>query len=201
MKGGKQLLKTLTFILAVSMVFGIALSETNADEKDPVVLFETSHGNIKIELYPEKAPITVENFLAYVKEGFYEGLIFHRVIKDFVIQGGGFLPDMKPRRPTRPPVKNEAGFDLKNERGTIAMARTMEVDSATSQFFINVAENKNLDHADNTPGGFGYAVFGKVIEGMDVVDKIRNVSTHKVGMFRDVPQEPIIIRKARLQNE
>lgn len=195
------MLKALTFMLAVSVFFGIALSETNAGAKDPVVLLETSHGNIKIELYPEEAPITVENFLAYVREGFYDGLIFHRVIKDFVIQGGGFLPDMKPRRPTRPPIKNEAGFDLKNERGTIAMARTMEVDSATSQFFINVAENKNLDHVDNTPRGFGYAVFGKVIEGMDVVDKIRNVSTHQVGMFRDVPQEQIIIRKARLQNE
>lgn len=195
------MLKTLTLILAISIFFGIALSESGAEVKNPVVLLETSQGNIKIELYPEKAPITVENFLSYVKEGFYDGLVFHRVIKNFVVQGGGFLPDMKPKPPSRPPIKNEALLELKNARGTIAMARTSEVNSATCQFFINVAENKNLDHVDDTPRGFGYAVFGRVVEGMDVVDKIRNVPTHQVGMFRDVPQEPVIIRTAKLLNE
>ncbi|MDH3257913.1 MAG: peptidylprolyl isomerase [Deltaproteobacteria bacterium] len=166
-----------------------------------MVLIETSLGDIKIELYPEKAPVTVDNFLAYVKEGFFDGLVFHRVIKDFVIQAGGFLPDMKPRRPTRPPIKNEADTELLNQRGTIAMARTMEVNSATSQFYINVADNKNLDHVDKTSTGYGYAVFGKVIDGMDVVDKIQAVSTHQVKMFRDVPREPVVIEKTRLLNE
>lgn len=192
------MIKTFSLILAISIVFVIAFSKVGAEAINPVVLFETSLGNIKVELYPEKAPITVENFLAYVKEGFYEGLIFHRVIKTFVIQGGGFLPGMERRQPTRPPIKNEARVDLKNERGTIAMARTMEVDSASSQFFINVGDNRNLDHVDDTQRGFGYAVFGKVVEGMDVIDKIRNVPTHNVGMFRDVPKDPVIISKARL---
>ncbi len=192
------MIKTVSLTLAISIAFVIALSKVGAEVKNPVVLFETSLGNIKIELYPEKAPITVENFLAYVKEGFYDGLIFHRVIKTFVVQGGGFLPGMKQKKPTRPPIKNEARMDLKNERGTIAMARTMEVDSASSQFFIKVEDNRNLDHVDNTQRGFGYAVFGKVIEGMDVVDRIRSVPTHNVGMFRDVPEDPVVISKARL---
>ncbi len=192
------MIKTISLILAISTVFVIAFSKVGAEVKNPVVLFETSLGNIKIELYPEKAPITVENFIAYVKEGFYDGLIFHRVIKTFVIQGGGFFPGMKQKKPTRPPIKNEARADLKNERGTIAMARTMEVDSASSQFFINVEDNRNLDHIDDTQRGFGYAVFGKVLEGMDLVDKIRSVPTHNVGMFRDVPKDPVVISKARL---
>jgi cyclophilin family peptidyl-prolyl cis-trans isomerase len=163
---------------------------------NPVVLLETSMGNIKVELYPDKAPITVKNFLAYVKEGHYDGLVFHRVIRGFMIQGGGFTPDMKEKRPAHPPIKNEAGNGLKNERGTLAMARTGVVDSATAQFFINVVSNDFLNHANDSPQGFGYAVFGKVIEGMDVVDKIRSVPTGNVRMFSDVPKEPVSILKA-----
>jgi cyclophilin family peptidyl-prolyl cis-trans isomerase len=158
-------------------------------------------GNIKVELYPDKAPISVKNFLAYVKEGHYEGLVFHRVIRGFMIQGGGFTPDMKEKRPAHPPIKNEAGNGLKNERGTVAMARTGVVDSATAQFFINVVNNDFLNHANDSPQGFGYAVFGKVIEGLDVVDKIRSVPTGKVKMFSDVPKEPVTILKATVDQE
>jgi cyclophilin family peptidyl-prolyl cis-trans isomerase len=158
-------------------------------------------GNIKVELYPDKAPISVKNFLAYVKEGHYDGLVFHRVIRGFMIQGGGFTPDMKEKRPAHPPIKNEAGNGLKNERGTVAMARTGVVDSATAQFFINVVNNDFLNHANDSPQGFGYAVFGKVIEGLDVVDKIRSVPTGKVKMFSDVPKEPVTILKATVDQE
>lgn len=168
---------------------------------NPVVLLETSMGNIKVELSPDKAPISVENFLQYVKEGHYDGLIFHRVIRGFMIQGGGFGKDMKEKRPAHPPIRNEAGNGLKNDRGTIAMARTGVVDSATAQFFINVVNNDFLNHANETPQGFGYAVFGKVIEGMDVVDKIRNVSTGNAGRFQDVPKDPVAILKASVVGE
>jgi cyclophilin family peptidyl-prolyl cis-trans isomerase len=168
---------------------------------NPVVLLETSMGNIKVELYPDKAPISVKNFLAYVKEGHYEGLVFHRVIRGFMIQGGGFTPDMKEKRPAHPPIKNEAGNGLKNERGTVAMARTGVVDSATAQFFINVVNNDFLNHANDSPQGFGYAVFGKVIEGLDIVDKIRSVPTGKVKMFSDVPKGPVTILKATVDQE
>ncbi len=160
---------------------------------NPVVLLETSKGDIKVELNPEKAPITVKNFLTYVKEGHYDGLVFHRVIRDFMIQGGGFTKEMKEREPKHPPIRNEAGNGLRNERGTIAMARTGVVDSATAQFFINVVDNDFLNHVDETPQRFGYAVFGKVIEGMDVVDKIRAVPTGRVSMFQDVPREAVTI--------
>lgn len=163
-----------------------------------MVLLETSMGKIKVEVYPDKAPVTVDNFLAYVKEGHYDGLVFHRVIRDFMIQGGGFTKDMTEKRTSRPPIRNEAGNGLKNDRGTLAMARTSVVDSATAQFFINVVNNDFLNHKDNTSRGFGYAVFGKVIEGMDVVDKIRNVSTGNRMMFQDVPKEPVTIVKAVL---
>ncbi|MBI5904490.1 MAG: peptidyl-prolyl cis-trans isomerase [Deltaproteobacteria bacterium] len=161
----------------------------------PVVTMTTSLGVIKLELYPEKAPVTVANFLAYAKEGHYDGLIFHRVIGNFMIQGGGFTPDMKERGTKRPPIKNEADNGLANDRGTIAMARTMVVDSATAQFFINTVNNPPLNHRSKTREGYGYAVFGKVIEGMDVVDKIRAVPTGSVGMFQDVPKKPVTIQK------
>lgn len=164
----------------------------------PVVLLETSMGNVKVELNPEKAPVTVENFLAYVKEGHYDGLIFHRVIKEFMIQGGGFAKELREKRPARPPIRNEAGNGLRNDRGTIAMARTNVVDSATAQFFINVVTNDFLNHVDQTPRGFGYAVFGKVIEGMDVVDAIRAVPTGSRSGFQDVPREPVTILKATI---
>ncbi len=163
---------------------------------NPVVLLKTSMGNIKVELNPEKAPITVSNFLSYVKEGHYDGLIFHRVIREFMVQGGGFTKDMREKRPAHPPIRNEAGNGLKNDRGTLAMARTGVVDSATAQFFINVVNNDFLNHVDNTPRGFGYAVFGKVVEGMDVVDKIRAVPTGRVSMFEDVPKEAVTILRA-----
>jgi len=164
-----------------------------ADTTNPIVLMKTSLGDIKLELYPQKAPKTVANFLAYVQDSFYNGTIFHRVIGNFMIQGGGFTPDMK-QKGTKPPIVNEAGNGLKNLRGTIAMARTSEVNSATSQFFINVVDNPFLDHKDETPRGFGYAVFGKVIEGMDVVDKIKAVKTGTKGYYKDVPVEPVIIQ-------
>ncbi len=149
-------------------------------------------GKIVLELYPKKAPITVENFLKYVNSGFYNGTIFHRVIPGFMIQGGGFTPEME-QKPTRAPIKNEADNGLKNDRGTIAMARTSNPNSATSQFFINVANNAPL----NYPSHGGYAVFGKVVEGMDVADKIVNVPTTSVGPHQDVPKKPVVIESAK----
>jgi len=155
-------------------------------------------GNITLELNPDKAPVSVENFLTYVREGHYDGLIFHRVIRDFMIQGGGFTKEMKEKRLAHPPIKNEAENGLRNDRGAIAMARTGVVNSATAQFFINVVNNAFLDHRDETPRGFGYAVFGRVVEGMDVVDRIRAVPTGTVSMFQDVPLAPVTILKATL---
>jgi peptidyl-prolyl cis-trans isomerase B (cyclophilin B) len=165
--------------------------------ENPVVVMETSEGIIKIELWPDKAPITVKNFLRYVEEGFYDGTIFHRVIDNFMIQGGGFTPDMNQKQPHEP-IKNEASSDVKNDNGAIAMARTGIVDSATSQFFINVKDNDFLNHRDNTPAGFGYAVFGKVIEGMDVVDKIKKVPTTNAGPHQNVPSTPVIIKSVKV---
>jgi cyclophilin family peptidyl-prolyl cis-trans isomerase len=155
-------------------------------------------GDIEAELYPDKAPETVKNFLAYAESGHYNGTVFHRVIKGFMIQGGGMTADLQ-QKPTKAPVKNEAGNGLKNEVGTLAMARTNVVDSATSQFFINVKSNDFLDHKSETPQGFGYAVFGKVIGGMDVVTKIENVSTTNKGMYQDVPSEPVTIKSITLK--
>jgi len=182
-------------VLAIScgIVFGAYAGPKGGN---PVVLLETSMGNIKVELKPQEAPITVSNFLTYLKEGHYDGLIFHRVIRGFMVQGGGFTKEMREKRPAHPPIKNEAGNGLKNDRGTLAMARTGVVDSATAQFFINVVNNDFLNHVDNTPRGFGYAVFGKVVEGMEVVDKIRAVPTGRVSMFEDVPKEAVTILRA-----
>jgi len=161
---------------------------------NPVVLFSTNQGDIKVKLNRAEAPITVENFIGYVNDGFYNGVVFHRVIPNFMIQTGGFTPDMKQKTP-KAPIKNEANNGLRNSRGTLSMARTSEVDSATSQFFINVNDNKFLDNGERD---FGYAVFGEVIDGMDVVDKIAAVQTGTVGQFRDVPQEPIVINSAKV---
>ena len=161
----------------------------------PVVVMETNMGKIEIELYEDKAPISVKNFLDYVNSGFYDGLIFHRVIDSFMIQGGGFDKDMN-QKETKAPIKNEADNGLKNEKYTVAMARTGVVDSASSQFFINVVANPFLDHKDKSDQGYGYAVFGKVIgEGIDTVIKIKQVPTTTRGM-PDVPVEPVIIEKA-----
>jgi len=162
------------------------------------VTFETSLGNFEVELYPEKAPITVANFKSYVEEGFYNDLIFHRIIDDFMIQGGGLDKKMN-EKPTKKAIKNEAGNGLKNERYTLAMARTNVVDSATSQFFINVDDNDFLDHRDKSPSGFGYAVFGKVVKGTDVIDKIKGVKTHTKGYHENVPVEPVTIGRAYLR--
>lgn len=163
----------------------------------PVVLIETSHGTITAELFEDKAPLTVANFLAYADKSAYDGTVFHRVIDGFMIQGGGFTPDMGQKK-TGAPIKNEARADVPNARGTLAMARTMVVDSATCQFFINLKDNAFLNHTAPTPQGFGYAVFGRVTDGMDVVDKIAKVATgtHASG-HRDVPTEPVVIRSVK----
>ena len=157
-----------------------------------LVSIETSLGTMKAELYEDKAPKTVANFLAYADEGFYDGTIFHRVIPGFMIQGGGFTPAME-QKPTKGPIKNEARNGLKNERGTLAMARTSVVDSATSQFFVNHRDNGFLDFTAPTAQGWGYAVFGKLTEGFDVLDRIAAAPTGRVGYFENVPKSPVVI--------
>jgi cyclophilin family peptidyl-prolyl cis-trans isomerase len=161
----------------------------------PVVFVQTSMGDFEIELYFSEAPVTTENFLRYVKNRYYDGLTFHRVIANFMIQGGGFDENMMQRGGTYPPIQNEAGNGLQNLRGTIAMARTSVPHSATSQFFINTRDNAFLDHRDDTPQGYGYAVFGRVRTGMDVVDAIENVPTGTKNGFNDVPLTPVVIEK------
>ena len=174
-------------------LFLVMMAAGSAMAANPVVVIQTSKGKIEAELYADKAPITVKNFLSYVDKGFYNGTVFHRVIANFMIQGGGMTSDMQ-KKDTQPPIKNEAGNGLSNLRGTLAMARTGVVDSATSQFFINVVDNLMLDHTDNTPRGFGYCVFGKVTAGLDVVDKIKAVPTGARGGPNDVPLEPVVIQ-------
>jgi len=168
-----------------------------SEETNPRVVLETSKGNITLELHKEKAPITVKNFLGYVKDGYYDGLIFHRVIKDFMIQGGGMDADLQQKK-TKFAIKNEAQNGLKNVRGSVAMARTSLVDSATSQFFINTVDNAFLDNKGKRQDDFGYCVFGQVVEGMDVVDEMRQVKTGNKNGHGDVPLEPIIIISAKL---
>jgi cyclophilin family peptidyl-prolyl cis-trans isomerase len=168
--------------------------------KSPVVVMETSMGTIKIELFEQDAPLSVKNFRNYVNQGFYNGLIFHRVIPKFMIQGGGLEPGLKRRNPTQPPVANEATNGLKNKRGTLAMARTGQIHSATSQFFINVVDNISLDNHGTLPHQFGYAVFGKVIDGMDIVDKIVGSPTTTASGRSDVPRKDIIMSKVYEQN-
>ena len=159
---------------------------------------ETDLGTIELELDEKKAPVTVKNFVDYAKSGHYNDTIFHRVIDGFMIQGGGFTADMD-QKPTKAPIRNEAVNGLKNVRGTIAMARTMVVDSATSQFFINLVDNAFLDFRNPTPQGFGYAVFGKVTKGLEVVDKIAKVQTGNRGMHQDVPVKPVVIKKVTVE--
>ncbi len=187
----KNLLLTCTLALLAA---GPVWAQEGSAADNPEVTIHTSKGDIRLVLFAEQAPVTVENFLQYARDGFYDGTIFHRVISHFMIQGGGYTADME-RKPTREPIKNEADNGLKNERGTIAMARTMDVDSATAQFFINVEINPNLDHtgkANSTE--WGYAVFGKVLEGMDVVDDIRFVETSP----RDQPLETVLIESVEI---
>jgi len=161
-----------------------------------VVVMKTSMGEIELELYRDKAPETVDNFLKYVDEGFFDGTIFHRVISNFMIQGGGFTPDMEQKK-TNPPVKNEADNGLQNNLGTIAMARTSDVHSATAQFFINVKDNDFLNYRSSDSQGYGYCVFGQVVSGMDVVDAIKGVQTGSKGHFQDVPVKTITIESLK----
>src|SRR5262245_5339584 len=179
-------------ILAALLVGLLFMAPAQAQDKNPVVVVDTSMGTIKIELFADKAPVTVKNFLQYVDDKHYDGTIFHRVIEKFMIQGGGFEPGMKERK-TRDPIKNESDNGLSNQRGTIAMARLPKPDTATAQFFINVVDNPFLDRA-KAKDGAGYCVFGKVIEGMDVVDKIKKVATGEQGDFDDVPVKDVVIR-------
>ena len=160
------------------------------------VIMETSMGTIEIELFDDKAPISVKNFLKYVENKFYDNLIFHRIIPNFMIQGGGFDKDMK-QKATLEQIKNEANNGLQNKRGTLAMARTNVVDSATAQFFINVVDNAFLNYKNSTPQGYGYAVFGQVVKGMDIVDKIKAVPTKTAGMYENVPVTPVVILSVR----
>ena len=164
-----------------------------------MVIFKTNFGDIKIELDFDKAPKTAENFKQYVEEGFYDGTIFHRVIDGFMIQGGGFEPGMK-QKATREPIENEADNGLKNDLGTLAMARTMDPHSASAQFFINVKDNDFLNHSGKTMQGWGYAVFGKVTDGMDVINQIKGVRTTSAAGHQDVPAEDVIIEKAEWQD-
>lgn len=158
-----------------------------------MIKFETSHGSFTVELFPQEAPITVENFLRYVDEGFFDGTTFHRIVPGFVIQGGGLTPDFK-NKETRDPIQNEAKNGLKNKRGSLSMARTSDVNSATSQFFVNLSDNAFLDHG---PRDYGYAVFAQIKDGMDVVDKIAKVKTGRRQGYQDAPMEDVVITSAR----
>ena len=166
---------------------------------NPVAVISTSMGDITVELYKDRAPASVENFLRYVAEGFYEGTIFHRVVPGFMIQGGGLTPELV-EKPTHPPIRNEATNGLNNVRGTLSMARTQALRSATAQFFINLADNRiKLDHHGYTPDDFGYAVFGRVLSGMDVCDRIVGLKTRAVGPHENVPVEPVVIKGVRVK--
>jgi len=184
-------------VLSSMLLFGL-VSQAGADTDMPRVRLETTKGDIVIELDREKAPKTVENFLSLVNSGFYEGTIFHRVIKGFMIQGGGLTADMK-QKSAGPAIQNEADNALENRRGTIAMARTQDPHSATSQFFINTVDNAFLNFKSKTISGWGYCVFGRVVEGMDTVDAIESFPTGTSGMYSDVPVSPIVIRKAYVE--
>jgi len=161
---------------------------------DDMIIIKTSLGDIKVKLHPQEAPETVKNFMQYVKDGHYNNTIFHRVIDNFVIQGGGMTPELK-EKPTRQPIVNEADNRVSNARGTLSMARTMSPNSATSQFFINLKDNTFLDHRDRSPQGFGYCVFGEIIDGMEVVEKIRSTPTTTKGPYEDVPVDNIVIKE------
>ncbi|MEY5099884.1 MAG: PpiA [Pseudomonadota bacterium] len=196
--------RTLATLLAAATTLAATLplsaaAQSQTTQAHPRVRLETSLGNIVLELDPQAAPKTVANFVQYVKDKHYDGTIFHRVIDGFMIQGGGYTVDMQ-EKSTRAPIPNEAANGLKNTPLTIAMARTMEPHSATAQFFINVADNKFLNHTQPTTNGWGYAVFGKVVAGADVVDKIRKVPTANRGMRQDMPTTPVTIVKATLEN-
>lgn len=195
-------LLVLSIMSFVSLCFSAIQEDSNNmanktdDTNNPVVLIQTTLGDITLELFPNKAPITVENFLKYVKDGQYNQTIFHRVIDGFMIQGGGFTKEMK-QKTVRAPIQNEAENGLSNKRGTIAMARTSDVNSATAQFFINLVDNPSLDFRGKNSRDYGYCVFGQVTQGMDVVDKIGKVKTGSVGPYLNVPKETIEIVEAK----
>ncbi len=176
-------------------VVAVVAASAQSDGNRPVVAMETSMGDVRIELYPESAPRTVANFLAYVNSGFFDDTVFHRVIENFVVQGGGFTPEMQ-LKPTAKPVRAETKNSLANERGTVAMARDLGRDTATSQFFFNLKDNEALDRDARS---FGYTVFGRVIEGMDVVDRISRVQTSRRGRMEDVPILPVFLDRARVE--
>jgi peptidyl-prolyl cis-trans isomerase B (cyclophilin B) len=189
------IMRKLLVFAAAALVLAAGAGAMAAAKERSLVKMETAKGDIVIELFPDKAPKTVANFLAYVNAGAYDGTIFHRVMDGFMVQGGGFEPDMRPR-PTNPPVRNEADNGLKNERYTVAMARTNDPHSASNQFFINVADNDFLNHTSRTSQGWGYAVFGKVVDGMRVVDAIKGVPTGNRAGHQNVPRDPVVIKKA-----
>ncbi len=186
----------IIFIFGVTLCLQLSSHAQELSNKHPVVIMKTNMGTIEITLDAEKAPISVSNFLSYVNEAFYDSAIFHRVIPNFMIQGGGFTVNML-QLPKKDSIKNEAANGLSNKRGTIAMARGNTVNSATCQFFINHRDNSPLDHKDDTARGFGYAVFGKVTKGMDVVDKIAAEKTETVGGLQNVPVKPVVIISVR----
>ena len=187
----------ISFVAALVLLAAVGPGDAQeATKANPQVEFDTTKGKIVLELYPDKAPATVQNFLAYVDAKFYDGTIFHRVIPNFMIQGGGFMADMD-QKPTNDPIQNEADNGLKNQLGTIAMARTPDPHSATGQFFINSASNDFLNFKSKSTQGWGYAVFGKVVDGMDVIDAISAVKTGTSGGHGDVPVEPVVINSAR----
>lgn len=186
------------FLAAMTLSTGCGTKGAKPDASCPKVVMETSMGNVTIELWPHKAPETVANFLEYVDGQFYDQLIFHRVMPGFVVQAGGFTLQMRLME-TRAPVVNEARADTPNERGTLSMARTPDINSATSQFYVNLADNAMLNHLDDSPHGFGYCVFGTVIEGMDVIDAIGKVKTRSFGPMQDVPAQPVVIKSIRKQ--
>jgi cyclophilin family peptidyl-prolyl cis-trans isomerase len=191
-------LTALGFLVLFQTVGGTQPQPATPAPGNPTVLISTSLGDITVELYNDRAPVSVQNFLQYVNDEFYAGTIFHRVISGFMIQGGGFTADMV-EKPTRPPIRNEATNGLNNVRGTLAMARTEALRSATAQFFINVADNRvKLDHHGFSPEDFGYAVFGRVLSGLEVCDRIAAVKTRRNGPHEDVPVEPVVIKAVRV---
>ena len=190
----------MTLLGLLAVFTRISSAAPAAGKGNPMVVLSTSMGDIKIELYADKAPITVKNFLDYAKAGYYDGTTFHRVIPNFMIQGGGMTADMQEKKGARPPIKNESDNGLKNETGTLAMARTSVPDSATSQFFINVKDNSFLNR-ESAPDKVGYAVFGKVVEGMDVVKKIEQAKTASKGPHQNVPVDAVVIKSAKVVSD
>ena len=185
------------FVMLLSVLLQTPASPSApANPSNPVVVLETTMGDIVIELRQDRAPASVQNFLAYAKSGHYDGTIFHRVLRGFMIQAGGYTPDLE-AKPTRPPVRNEAANGLRNTRGTVALARSSAIRSATAEFFINVEDNSQLNHRGLSPDQFGYAVFGRVLEGMDVVDKIADVPVRRADGHEAVPVQPVVIKRVR----